>query len=55
MLDIIAKREDPDQTASSEKQSDLGLHCLSCSFWHETIVQSFRTSAISHYKKDTNF
>ena len=31
MLIRIAKREDPDQTASSEvkKQSDLGLHCLS--------------------------
>ena len=29
MLVKIANREDPDQTASSEKQSDLGMHCLS--------------------------
>ena len=28
----ITIREDPDQTASSKKQSDLGLHCLSKPF-----------------------
>ena len=33
MLDIIANREDPDQTAS--EQSDLGLHCLSRHFGRE--------------------
>ena len=29
MLVFVANKEDPEQTASSEKQSDLGLHCLS--------------------------
>ena len=29
----IANREDPDQSASSEKQSDLGLRCLSKTFF----------------------
>ena len=38
MLVRIAKREDPDQTAS-----DLGLHCLSCPFWQATDVRNFRT------------
>ena len=33
MLVIIANGEDLDQTAS-----DLGLHCLSRSFWQATIV-----------------
>ena len=28
MLVRIAKREEPDQTASKKKQSDLGLCCL---------------------------
>ena len=28
MLVRIAIREDPDQTASSRKQSDLGMHCF---------------------------
>ena len=34
----ITNREDPDQ-----KQSDLGLCCLSKPFWHATSVQNFRT------------
>ena len=39
MLVRIANREDPDQTASSEeKQSDLGLSCLSRPFWQTTSV-----------------
>ena len=29
MLVRIANKEDPDKTASSEEQSDLGPHCLS--------------------------
>ena len=35
MLVRIANREDPDQTAF-QKQSDLGLHCLSMRFWQAT-------------------
>ena len=27
-----------------QKQSDLGLHCLSRTFWHATSVQNLRTS-----------
>ena len=37
MLVKIEKREDLDQTASSE-ESDLGLHSLSRTFWRETSV-----------------
>ena len=33
MLVRIANREDPDQTASANRQSDLGLHCLSRPYW----------------------
>ena len=29
MLVFVANKEDPGKTASLEKQSDLGLHCLS--------------------------
>ena len=42
MLVRIANREDPDQTASFQKQSDLGLHCLSRHFLQATNVQKFR-------------
>ena len=42
MLFRIANREDPDQTASS----DLGLHCLSSSFWQATSVRNFRTFTV---------
>ena len=35
----IANWEGPDQTASIQKQSDLGLHCLSRPFWQTTSVQ----------------
>ena len=45
MLARIANGEDPDQTAS-EAQSDLGLHCLSRSFWQATRVRNFRTVTI---------
>ena len=45
MLVIIANREYPDQTAS-QKQSDLGLHCLSRPFWQVTSFQNFRTFTI---------
>ena len=39
MLVRIANREDPDQTASSdEKQSDMGLHCLSMPFLQTTLI-----------------
>ena len=34
----IANREDPDQTAL-QKQSDLGLHCLSRPFWQEIVFE----------------
>ena len=46
----IANREDPDQTAF-QKQSDLGLHCLSRFFWQVTSVQNFRTFTVGriHY------
>ena len=40
MLARIANREDPDQTAL--EQSDLGLHCLSRSFWQATSVEIFK-------------
>ena len=54
MLVGIANREDPDQTASSrtgktqirlllQKQSDLGLPCLSMHFWQAISVGNFRT------------
>ena len=58
MLVRIANRQDPDETASSEavcffrsslllqKQSDLGLHCLSRPFWQAISVQIIRTSTI---------
>ena len=37
MLVKIAKREDPDKTASSEKkQSEKGVNCLSRPFWQAT-------------------
>ena len=36
MLDKVANREDPDQTAALQMQSDLGLHCLSSPFWQAT-------------------
>ena len=35
MLVRIANREDSDQTASLEKQSDLCLPCLSRPFWQK--------------------
>ena len=40
MLVVIANREDHDQT-TSEKQSDLGLHCLSAPFWQAISVRNF--------------
>ena len=43
MLVRITNREDPDQTASEKKQSDLGLCCLSRHFWQTTRVKNFRT------------
>ena len=42
----IANREDPNQTASPEKQSDLGLPCLLRPFWQATSVQNFRTFTV---------
>ena len=45
MLVRKANREDPDQTAV-QKQSDLGLHCLSRPVWQITSVQNVRTSTI---------
>ena len=41
MLERIAYREDPDQTAS--KQSDLGLCCLSSLSLQATSVRNLRT------------
>ena len=38
----IASREGPDQT-DSQKQSDLGLSCLSRLLWQATTIQNFRT------------
>ena len=43
MLVRIPNREDPDQTAS-EKQSDLGLHCLFRPFLQAITVRNFKTS-----------
>ena len=49
LVNKIANRKNPDQTASSEavrlllqKQSDLGLHCLSKAFLRATSVRNFR-------------
>ena len=39
MLTRIAKRGDPVQT---EKQSDLGLHCLSRPFWQVADILNFK-------------
>ena len=41
----MANREDPDKTA--QKQSDLGLSCLSRTFCQVTGVQHFRTFTIN--------
>ena len=38
ILVIIANRQDPDQTASEQKQFDLGLRCLSRPFWQAISV-----------------
>ena len=38
MLVKIANRKDPDQTVLPQKQSDLGLCCLSRRFWQATSV-----------------
>ena len=43
------KREDHDQTASRllhQKQSNLGLHCLSMPLLQATSIQNFRTSTL---------
>ena len=48
MFDRIANREDPDQTASSLKQSDQGLHCFSWHFRRTTIVKNFSTFTVMH-------
>ena len=43
----IANREDPTLfRLFLQKQSDLGLHCLSRPFWQATSVQNFRTSSV---------
>ena len=42
----IANREHPDQSASEQKQSDLGLPCLSRPFWQATSVRNFRTFTV---------
>ena len=39
----IANRVDPDQTAL-QKQSDLGLHCLSWHVWQATSSQNWEDS-----------
>ena len=46
---------DRDQLASDrlQKQSDLGLHCLSMYFWQATSVPSFRT--ITVHKQDVGY
>ena len=46
MLVRMANREDPDQTASLEKQFDLGLNCLSRVFCQGTSVQNLRTLTV---------
>ena len=45
MLVRVANREDPVRLLL-QKQSDLGLHCLSRPFWQATSVQNFRTLTI---------
>ena len=40
--------EDPDKTAFSQKESDLGLPCLSWPFWQATSVRNFRTFTVHH-------
>ena len=42
MLVSIPNRKNPDQTASSKKQSDLGLPCLSRPCWQVASDQNFR-------------
>ena len=42
MLVQIANREDPDRLLL-QKQSDLGLRCLSSPLWQATSVRNFRT------------
>ena len=46
LLVRIANREDLDQTASSEMQSVLGLHCLSRPFWQAISVRNLRTFTV---------
>ena len=41
MLVSITNKEDPDPSAS-QKQSDLGLHCLSMPLWQTTSGRNFR-------------
>ena len=51
-LDVrIANREVPDETASLQKQSDLGLHCLSRLFLQASSVQNFRTFTVYIWDK----
>ena len=49
LLVRIANREDTDQTVF-QKQSNVGLHCLSRSFYQATSVQNFRTFIVSNYR-----
>ena len=34
-----------------QKQSDLGLHCLSLPFWQATSIQNLRTSTVPFTEK----
>ena len=50
MLVRIANREDTDQ----KKQSDLGLRCLSRSFYQATSVGNFRTMTVGPFEDVKN-
>ena len=50
MLVRIANRKD-----LLQKQSDLGLHCLSRPFWHATSVQNLKTFTIKLSLQQSKF
>ena len=47
MLVLVANKEDPVISLLLQKQSDLGLPCLSRPFWQVTIILKFRTFTLS--------
>ena len=45
---FVRNMQVPDQTASSQKESDLGLPFLSWPFWQATGVQNIKTFTVHH-------